>query len=89
MIARLPQLDCGDCGYDSCDQMAQAIMNGSATIAQCNTLSDQKVQLMVNGVSVKLSAFPAIYIYNTVLGMITALHGATAPNKVTIELQVD
>ena len=89
VIARLPQLDCGNCGYDSCDQMAQAIINGSATIAQCNALSDQKVQLMVNGVSVNLSAFPAKYIYNTVLGMITALHGATAPNKVTVELQVD
>lgn len=88
-ITRLPQLDCGRCGYDSCDQMAQAIMNGDATIAQCNALSDQKVQLIVNGVSVNLSAFPAKYIYNTVLGTIMALHGATAPNKVTIEIQVD
>ncbi len=69
--------------------MAQAIVNGKATIAQCNALSDQKVQLIVNGVSVNLSAFPAKYIYNTVLGMITALHGATAPNNVTVELQVD
>lgn len=88
-IARLPHLDCGRCGFDSCDQMAQAIMNGNATIARCNALSDQKVQLIVNGVSVNLSAFPAKYIYNTVLGMIMALHGASAPNKVTIEIQVD
>lgn len=88
-IACLPQLDCGRCGYDSCDQMAQAIMKGDATIAQCNALSNQKVQLIVNGVSVNLSAFPAKYIYNTVLGMIMPLHGATAPNKVTIEIQVD
>lgn len=87
--ALLPQLDCRRCGYDSCDQMAQAIMNGDATIAQCNALSDQKVQLIVNGESVNLSAFPAKYIYNTVLGMIMALHGTTTPNKVTIELQVD
>ena len=69
--------------------MAQAITNGGATIAQCNALSDQKVQLIVNGESVNLSAFPAKYIYKTVLGMIMALHGTTTPNKVTIELQVD
>lgn len=89
VIARLPQLDCGRCGYDSCDQMAQAIIKGDATIAQCNAVSDQKVQLIVNGVSVNLSAFPAKYIYNTVLGMIMPLHGATAPNNVTLEIQVD
>lgn len=87
--ALLPQLDCRRCGFESCDQMAQAIMNGDATIAQCNALSDQKVQLIVNGESVNLSAFPAKYIFNTVLGMIMALHGTTTPNKVTIELQVD
>lgn len=88
-ISRLPHLDCGKCGYASCNQMAQAIMDGDAAIAQCNALSDQKVQLVVNGMPVTLSVFPAKFIYHTVLGMIEALHGATAPKKVTLDIQVD
>lgn len=88
-ISRLPHLDCGRCGYASCDQMAQAIMDGDAAITQCNALSDHKVQLVVNGMPVTLSVFPANFIYNTVLGMIANLHGATAPKKVTLDIQID
>ena len=89
LVSRLPHLDCGKCGYASCDHMAQAIMDGDAAIAQCNALSDQKVHLVVNGMPVTLSVFPAKFIYHTVLGMIEALHGATAPKKVTLDIQVD
>lgn len=89
ILSRLPHLDCGSCGHESCDQMAHAITFGDATIMQCTALFDQTVQLTVNGMPVSLSVFPAMFIRNTVLGMIATLHGAKAPKKVNLSIQVD
>jgi molybdopterin-guanine dinucleotide biosynthesis protein B len=88
-VSRLPHLNCGRCGYGSCDQMAHAIMHGDAVITQCKALFDQNIQLAVNGMPVSLSAFPAVFIRNTVLGMIATLHGARAPKRVTLNIQLD
>jgi molybdopterin-guanine dinucleotide biosynthesis protein B len=88
-VSYLPSLDCGRCGYRSCDKMAHAIMNGDAVITQCKALFDQNIQLTVNGLQVSLSAFPATFIRNTMLGMIATLHGAQTPKKVTLNIQVD
>lgn len=88
-VSRLPLLDCGRCDYGSCEQMAQAIMNGDAVITECKALFDQNIQLTVNGMPVSLSAFPATFIRNTMLGMLASLHGAQTPKKVTLNIQVD
>ncbi len=89
-VKRLPGINCGRCGYESCSALAHAILAGKASIAACQTLADHDVVLHVDGTPVFLSAFPKNFVRNTVLGMIKTLRGVKEhPTHVSLEIQLD
>jgi molybdopterin-guanine dinucleotide biosynthesis protein B len=89
-VKRLPGINCGRCGYESCSALAHAILAGNASIAACQTLADHDVVLHVDGAPVFLSAFPKNFVRNTVLGMIKTLRGVKEnPTHVSLEIQLD
>lgn len=75
LVKRLPDLNCGKCGYDSCDALAQAILRLETSIDSCKSLLVEDVILIVDGKRVMLSEFPRSFIRNVVLGMVNSLKG--------------
>ncbi|MDQ1279931.1 MAG: molybdopterin-guanine dinucleotide biosynthesis adapter protein [Thermoproteota archaeon] len=75
MVKRLPGLNCRKCGYNSCDDLAQAILRRGTSIDSCKSLLIEDMILTVDGKRVMLSEFPRGFIRNVVLGMINSLKG--------------
>jgi len=90
VVKTLPGVNCRRCGFESCSAMAQAILEGKASINQCKTLREKEVALKVDGERVYLSEFPKNFVRNTILGMIKTLKGVgEKPSKISLELTLD
>ena len=90
-FGKLANLDCGDCGYENCHDMALAMVKGEAKEDLCVMKQMEDVILKVNGNRVPLNPFVNKFIENTFLGMISALkikeHGE--PQKIELQIQHD
>jgi molybdopterin-guanine dinucleotide biosynthesis protein B len=75
MVKKLPKLDCGKCGFDSCSSLAQAVLRRETSIDSCRSLLAEDVVLTADGKRVALSEFPRGFIRNVVLGMVGSLKG--------------
>ena len=80
----LPGLDCGDCGFESCNRMAEEIADGKAELDQCQKLPSGRTRIMVDGKVVPVGPFVDDIVTNTIRGMISSLKGAEDPKKITI-----
>jgi Na+-translocating ferredoxin:NAD+ oxidoreductase RNF subunit RnfB len=86
---KLAGLDCSDCGYGSCDDMASAILKGKATLDDCLALkAGKKVVLKVGGNDVPMRAFVQEFVKNTVIGMAKSLKKVELKAGDTIELKI-
>ena len=74
VLARLPGFDCGRCGL-SCRGIAERIVAGEGSEADCEALADGSVELVVNGTPVPLTEFPREILVGGVIGAVTALKG--------------
>ncbi|MEN6574455.1 molybdopterin-guanine dinucleotide biosynthesis protein MobB, partial [Methanobacterium aggregans] len=90
-FGKLANLDCGDCGYENCQEMALAMVQGDAKEDLCVMKQMADVILKVNGNRVPMNPFVNKFIENTFLGMISALkikeHGE--PQKIELLIQHD
>ncbi len=90
-FGKLPNMNCGDCGYENCHEMALAMVKGEAKEDLCVMKQMEDVILKVNGNRVPLNPFVNKFIENTFLGMISTLkikeHGE--PNKIELQIQHD
>ncbi len=68
---QLPKLNCGLCGFRSCEDLVRAYLLGSTV--WCPRLLN--VELVVNGTEVRLVPFVKEIITRTLLGMVTSLKG--------------
>ncbi len=74
VLADLPGFDCGCCEL-TCREMAEQIVAGRASLADCKTLEEDALELTVNGRRVELTEFPRGFLARTVLGAVSALKG--------------
>lgn len=88
-VKRLPGIDCKKCGYPSCKEMANAILNGESLLENCRTLQISDVMLTTDGKPVYLSEFPKSVVRNVVLGLVNSLKGfdPKKTRKITLELR--
>lgn len=84
---KLPGLDCGNCGFESCWEMAKSIYEGKNTLENCENLLSQRVKLQVNGENIPLSGFPSRIIRKTVTGMLNALKGVSKPKNIVLNIK--
>jgi molybdopterin-guanine dinucleotide biosynthesis protein B len=84
----LPGLDCHGCGYDSCKEMAKAIMDGRTSPDGCATFSPG-FRLRVDGEEVSMGTFVRDITRNVVLGLLRSLKGVDTPGRVELEFEVD
>lgn len=82
-LTRLPQLNCGHCGFDSCAMMLEAIIQGKRTLDDCEPMRPQKwlVSLQVNGKEVPLVHFVQDMLRESLIGAVKTLKGVELPVK--------
>lgn len=73
---KLPGLDCGLCGHETCREMAEKIARGEKELRDCQILGKkQKLELVVDGEKIPLENFPANIIKYGLRGMLETLKG--------------
>ncbi len=71
---KLPNLDCGDCGLDSCYELAREIVKGQRKVGECTRLG-RDVEVRVAGKQLELNPFVSEILRKTVKGFLSALKG--------------
>jgi len=88
---RLAGLDCGDCGYLSCADLAESIVKGTASSEDCVVPSDQFVKVRIDEQVIHLKPLVQKCIAHTIRGMLSALHGVSGDttSRIGIEIATD
>jgi len=73
----LPGLNCKHCGYDSCLELAKAILRREATMKDCDVLATNIATLKVDGKNVPIGKFPQEIIRSIVVGILGTLKGVS------------
>lgn len=70
-----PNLNCGHCGYDSCNQLIQAIIAGEKTVDDCEILQQkaQEFVLKINDRAIPCNPFVRTIFKNVILGVVQSL----------------
>lgn len=71
----LPYMDCKDCGFESCKDMAKAAVKGEVTEQICKMKKMRDIELKIDGELVPMNPFVQTFVQNTTLGMISSLRG--------------
>jgi len=71
---KLPNLDCGDCGFDSCYKIAKEILKGERKVGECTRLGGD-VKVWVAGEQLELNPFVSEILRKTLKGFLSALKG--------------
>ena len=91
ILSRLLGLNCGKCGYLSCEEMAVAIYKRKAKLDDCVTLrlrSKLKTRITLNDVEVPIQLFVSEIIRNSVLGMVSSLKGVSIGGNEEIRIEI-
>jgi molybdopterin-guanine dinucleotide biosynthesis protein B len=90
ILDQLPGLDCGDCGKESCRDLADAIVDGKDDISSCVVLSaGEAVNVTISGKEVPMGDFVQGFVRNTVLGMVRSLKGGDAAPGDSISIRIN
>ena len=71
---KLPNLNCGHCGYESCYGLAMEIVKGKKSTANCVSLNPP-ISVKVDGVEFPLNPFMSNLYKNSFLAMLSSLKG--------------
>ena len=87
IISKLGGSDCGKCGFDSCKEMARAIMADENAVDDCKELvEDLELELTSAGEPVQLNKFASNIVAGVISGMAKELKGLKDPNSIEIKL---
>lgn len=77
-------VDCKECGYDSCRELAKAIIAGATSLKECPLFRREDVVLEVDGKSVPLKFFPSLFIKRALIGMVSSLKGVGQAKEIKV-----
>jgi molybdopterin-guanine dinucleotide biosynthesis protein B len=87
-FAKLPDLlHCGECGYESCYEMAKAMVRGDAKAKGCVLNEKAALTLEVNGVRIPLKEFPQQIIQSILERMVYSLEGVPDIKELKVNLK--
>jgi molybdopterin-guanine dinucleotide biosynthesis protein B len=84
-LENLPAIDCGECGYPTCLEFAQALWQKHDKPMECFNLYGT-LHLEVNGKKIPIKSFVQNIIAQGVRGMVGALKGVENPTEIKIHL---
>jgi len=71
---KLPNLNCGECGYKDCYGLALEIVKGNKTLDDCPSLEPSTL-VKVNGKIISMNPFISKIVKNTIIGLLSSLKG--------------
>jgi molybdopterin-guanine dinucleotide biosynthesis protein B len=71
---KLPDLNCSDCGFDTCYELAKEILKGKRRVSDCTHLGGG-VEVRVAGKPLELNPFVSDILRKTVKGFLSGLKG--------------
>jgi molybdopterin-guanine dinucleotide biosynthesis protein B len=71
---KLPNLDCGGCGRETCYDLAREIVAGSGSVEDCVSLQPA-TEVKVDGQPMPMNPFISGIVRSTILGMLSPLKG--------------
>jgi len=86
-LQRLPGLDCGDCGYQSCMELARVFAAGDAALDDC-VVSHGGVTVTVDGTMIPLKPFVQSFVEGTVRGMLRSLKGVEDAGEAEVRVEL-
>jgi molybdopterin-guanine dinucleotide biosynthesis adapter protein len=81
---KLPSLNCGHCGYETCYELAMEIVKGKKSIENCVSLNPS-ISITVDGTEFPLNPFMSNLFKNSFLAMLSSLKGF---KKGRIEIEI-
>jgi len=89
ILNQLPELDCGECGFETCRNFAMAVSNDRRELSNCERKqqSGKKIELIVEGEKIELGKFPSKMLSNTLSGMLKSLKGVDDFDYLVIRLK--
>ncbi len=88
IINQLPGSDCGKCGYEGCEDLAEAVNDEDKALEECRELkSGRTVQVHVNEEKITLGDFPSKLVEKTIRGMLSSLKGIEGEEE-NIEIKI-
>lgn len=81
---KLPNLNCGECGYKDCYGLALEIVKGSKILDDCSSLEPSTL-VKVNGKIISMNPFISKIVKNTIIGLLSSLKGFIKGN---IEIKI-
>jgi molybdopterin-guanine dinucleotide biosynthesis protein B len=89
VLERLPGLDCGDCGFEGCAEMAEEIAEGRKILLDCVVIkAGKKVEIRVGDCKIPVGSFVQGFVAKTVLGMISSLKKTKLEAGDIVELRI-
>jgi molybdopterin-guanine dinucleotide biosynthesis protein B len=91
ILGSLAGLDCGKCGRKTCEEMAEEIYLGKASIDECFPLrikSELSARVSIYGQDIPLQPFVSEFIRKTVLGMISSLKNVSIRGNEEVRIEV-
>ena len=71
---KLPNLDCGSCGFETCYELAREIVRGTRSVEDCVSLQPL-TEVRIDGQAMPMNPFISSIVRNTILGMLSPLKG--------------
>jgi molybdopterin-guanine dinucleotide biosynthesis protein B len=71
---KLPNLNCGECGYQDCYGLAREIVKGNKTLDDCSSLEPSTL-VKVDGKIISMNPFISKIVKNTIIGLLSSLKG--------------
>ncbi len=87
VLKKLPGLDCGKCGLETCRELARSIRESENNFDDCHYFSEKRVSLEVDGKEVALGRFAKEIVAGTIAGMVSSLKGVEEGNDIKIEIR--
>jgi molybdopterin-guanine dinucleotide biosynthesis protein B len=84
----LPYMDCKDCGFENCKDMAKAAAMGKVSEQVCVMKKMKDIELKVDGKPVPLNPFVQAFVQNTTIGMLSSLRGETLKDFQTKKIEL-
>ena len=71
---KLPHLDCGSCGFETCYELAREIVKGTRSVEDCVSLQPM-TEVRIDGKLMPMNPFISDIVRGTILGMLSPLKG--------------
>jgi len=88
ILNQLGGIDCGKCGYPTCEEFAEHVYEKQRVIEDCKYLKKNGVELIIDDKAVELGKFPEDVIKNIIQGFVKSIKTEKEPKKITINLDL-